>query len=130
MRISRMRIGTFGLAAFVALMALFIPANLPAWQKSIRFDRITPEDGLPEEYVMSMAQDSFGYLWFGTGSGLAKYDGHRFTVYRQEPGKPDSLSSSTVISVFVDSEGTVWAGTDVGLDRFDRATETFDPLPP
>jgi len=114
------------LAVCAALTASFVPASSQAWQQYIRFDRITLADGLPEEYILSMAQDELGYLWLGTGVGLARYDGHQFRLYQANPDDPGALSAATVISVYVDGEGTVWAGTDAGLNRFDRATETFE----
>ena len=99
--------------------------GLHAWQKSIRFDRITVEQGLPDNYVRSIVQDSRGFMWFGTANGLAKYDGYRFTVYQHDIDDPNSISSNQILYVFVDRQGTLWIGTDAGLNRFSREQETF-----
>lgn len=125
MRISCMRIGAFKLAVCAAFMVFLVPTNLPAWQKSIRFDRVTTDDGLPEEYVMAMAQDDLGFMWFGTSAGLARYDGQDFAVFLPDPDRPGSIASPVVISLYVDRDGALWAGTDVGLERFDRETGGF-----
>jgi signal transduction histidine kinase/ligand-binding sensor domain-containing protein len=41
------------------------------------------EDGLPSDIVKACAQDSLGYFWYATDEGLVKYDGIRFTSYRE-----------------------------------------------
>ena len=38
------------------------------------------EDGLPQNSVTAVVQTRDGYLWLGTYSGLARFDGARFTV--------------------------------------------------
>jgi len=107
------------------LLNLLIPSALYAWQKYIGFDRITTEQGLPDNYVRSVVQDNHGFMWFGTANGLAKYDGYRFTVYQHDIDNPDSISSNDILNVFEDREGTLWVGTDAGLNRFNREQETF-----
>ncbi len=111
--------------AFVVLLGIFSFSNLNAWQKSIRFDRITVADGLPGAFARSIVQDKRGFMWFATSNGLAKYDGYRFTVYRHDLDDPGSVSSNEILSVFEDHQGTLWVGTDAGLDRFYREQETF-----
>jgi len=119
------RISKYLLTACLSLLCLFVLPSLHAWQKSIHFDHITVEDGLPDNYVYSSVQDSRGFMWFGTHNGLAKYDGYRFTVYRHDLDDPESISSRLILNVFEDHLGTLWVGTNAGLDRFNREQETF-----
>ncbi|MFH1569707.1 MAG: two-component regulator propeller domain-containing protein, partial [Gemmatimonadota bacterium] len=45
------------------------------------FTTFTAQDGLvSDEYVMCVAEDRQGALWFGTGDGVSRYDGQRFTT--------------------------------------------------
>lgn len=39
------------------------------------------EQGLSNNYVVSITQDKQGFLWFATEEGLNKFDGTRFTTY-------------------------------------------------
>ncbi|MFC1775746.1 two-component regulator propeller domain-containing protein [Pseudomonadota bacterium] len=119
------QIGKYRLMICVVLLSIFMLPGANAWQKNIRFDRITIDQGLPDQFVHSIAQDSQGFMWFATANGLAKYDGYRFTVYKHGPDDPDSLSSNQVITVYVDRQGALWVGTDDGLDRFNREQESF-----
>jgi ligand-binding sensor domain-containing protein/signal transduction histidine kinase len=83
---------------------------------------------LSNTYILSIAEDRSGNLWFGTsGGGLNRFDRKTglFTVYRHDAADSGSLSDDFVYSLFVDRQGTLWAGTDNGLDRFDPATQRF-----
>ncbi|HRH39279.1 MAG TPA: two-component regulator propeller domain-containing protein, partial [Flavobacteriales bacterium] len=92
----------------------------------VYLDAITAEDGLPMGYVLAMAQDSTGYLWFGTNDGLARYDGYDFTVFRHDPQDSNSIGSNRISSLLVDREGYLWVGfAPFGLDRYDPRTGRF-----
>src|ERR1041385_1566339 len=41
----------------------------------------TTEKGLPENSVFSLLQTRDGYLWVGTGYGLARFDGIHFKTF-------------------------------------------------
>jgi ligand-binding sensor domain-containing protein len=76
--------------------------------------------------VTAIIQDSRGFIWIGTHDGLNKYDGYTFTVYRSQPGNPDSLSDNAVSTLCEDRDGMLWVGTiGGGLTRFDPNRETF-----
>ncbi|MBK9513523.1 MAG: hypothetical protein IPO05_07820 [Flavobacteriales bacterium] len=72
----------------------------------IHLDAITVEDGLPQGYVQAMAQDSTGYLWFGTRDGLARYDGYSFTVFRHNEQDTNSIGGDHISSLLGDWEDT------------------------
>ncbi len=108
-----------------AAVAPTLQADLPAQNPSAKFDRITPADGLSYPIVRDILQDRHGFIWFATDSGLNKYDGYSFTVYKNLPGDPTSIRFDAVSAIYEDSDGTLWVGGGGGLDRFDRATETF-----
>jgi len=57
-------------------------------------------EGLPQTSVGAVAQSRDGYLWLGTGSGLVRFDGVRFTLL--EAGRVEALAA--------DPEGRMWAG--------------------
>ena len=54
----------------------------------MHFSHLSVEDGLSQNNVQAMLQDSAGYMWFATESGLNRYDGYDFTVYRHDPQDP------------------------------------------
>ena len=70
------------------------------------------EDGLPENLVTSAAQTRDGYLWFGTFSGLVRFDGERFRVFN--PTNAPELPDRRVVRLFEDSMGVLWIGHEAG----------------
>ena len=92
---------------------------------TLRFDQLSVEHGLAQESVLAIAQDRQGYMWFGSQSGLSRYDGYRMVVYKNIEGDKTSLADNWVGELHVDSQGQLWIGTDNGLDRFDAASQTF-----
>ena len=91
-----------------------------------KFDRLTIEDGLSQNTVFCILQDSRGFMWFGTQDGLNKYDGYEFTAYRNNPNDLNSLSHNVVFSLVEDQNGNLWIGTyGGGMNKFDPQTNYF-----
>jgi signal transduction histidine kinase/ligand-binding sensor domain-containing protein len=70
------------------------------------------DDGLPQNAVTAVLQSQDGYLWVGTYSGLARFDGVRFTVFNDN--NTPELASSRVTSLFEAPDGTLWIGHENG----------------
>ena len=95
------------------LLGCFIPHK--SIGQDIRFKHLTTNDGLSQNAILAMVQDSDGFMWFGTKDGLNKYDGYRFIVFQNEPNNPNSISSNYISELFTDSNGKLWVGTENGL---------------
>jgi len=118
-------------AAWLILGGILVQAELFASLpgRYSRFERLFPESGgTPVMGISSILQDREGYLWFGTMSGLARYDGYRF-VFHSPPSGPGAagVSGATVVYPAIeDSRGDIWFGTDgQGLFGFDKDKENF-----
>ena len=86
------------------------------------------EDGLPENLVTSAAQTKDGYLWFGTFSGLVRFDGERFRVFN--PTNTPELPDRRVVRLFDDNQGTLWIGHEAGHVSRYRQGRFESVLPP
>ncbi|MEX2529020.1 MAG: two-component regulator propeller domain-containing protein [Gemmatimonadota bacterium] len=79
----------------------------------------------------SLSQTPDGMLWFGSQTGLVRFDPQTrtFRHFRNDPTDPSSLGHDRVRAILVDPtdpQGTLWVGTvGGGLNRFDLATERF-----
>ncbi len=94
---------------------------------NLKFRHITSKDGLVQNNVVSILQDSKGFMWFGTRAGLNRYDGYDFQLYEHVPGNDNSLSSSQISSMYEDNQGYIWIGhAGGGLDRYDPETDSFE----
>ncbi len=75
------------------------------------------EDGLPHSAINALIQSRDGYLWMGTGAGLVRFDGLRFTSVFSEEASP--LANSYVWTLLEDDDGVLWIGSSNGLSRYD-----------
>jgi signal transduction histidine kinase/ligand-binding sensor domain-containing protein len=90
------------------------------------FRTYTDRDGLPQNVVNAIAIDSRGYLWVGTQSGAAYYNGHRWvSVDLPQKAVSNLVNQNGVLAA---SDGSVWFGTrDGGVSRLrDGQWTTFD----
>lgn len=73
---------------------------------------------LPQHTVLSLLEDRQGYLWFGTGAGLASYDGYQLRSFFHQPGVANSLSHNLVLALAQDPDGSLWIATNNGISRY------------
>lgn len=107
-------------AILVLLTALAGLAAAPLAQR-LPLQRYSVEDGLPQSTVLRAIQDSRGYLWIGTQSGVCRFDGLTFTTY----SRSDGCGETDVIALAEDARGNVWASTlQEGVFRFDGRSWT------
>ena len=85
---------------------------------------VTLFHGLPSDRVRAIAQTPDGAMWFGTETGLAKFDGRR-TQTINDPALP----TGRILALQTDKDGALWIGTEAGTTRFNdgqfiKANET------
>jgi len=51
-----------------------------------------------------MLQDRDGFMWFGTETGLCRFDGARFRTFTTKDGLPDN----EILRMYEDSKGRIW----------------------
>jgi len=61
-------------------------------QYNYKFDQLSVDDGLKNSRVVSVVQDSEGYMWFATHNGLDKFNGADITHYSLS--SPDRIFSN------------------------------------
>lgn len=92
---------------------------------SFKFSHFSLNEGLSHSIVVSCCQDSLGHMWFATHDGLNRYDGYRFTVYKNDQQDSTSIADNLIRKVYTDSKGGLWIGTDKSLSFYDRDKEIF-----
>jgi ligand-binding sensor domain-containing protein len=92
---------------------------------SLKTGYITKEDGLSQNYISSIVQDSKGFLWFGTLDGLNCYNGYNFKIYYSKPDDTTSISCNQIKKMVMGKDGHIWIGTYNGLNCFDPNTNKF-----
>ncbi len=95
-------------------------------QTKLRFDIFSQEDGLPNNQVQCIYQDSKGWMWIGTSQGLSRFDGYKFVNFLPNPNDSSSIRGNLVRVIKEDNKGNLLIGTETGgLNIFDRRKETF-----
>jgi ligand-binding sensor domain-containing protein len=79
---------------YIILFLFLFLGNTYAQKKSIRFRHYTMEEGLPQNLVDCILQDSEGFMWFGTWGGLVRFDGYTFKIYRQQLTEYSTISNN------------------------------------
>lgn len=95
-------------------------------ENQLKFRHLTTQQGLSQNSVISIAQDKEGFMWFGTQSGLQKYDGYRFQHFQHDPKNKTTISSGIVTTITFDAGGDLWAGIFPNtVNVFERDTNQF-----
>lgn len=76
-----------------------------------RFQNYDVADGICHPFIYTINQDKDGFVWFGTGEGLCRFDGFSFESF----ATVDSLSNDVVNYSYKDSFGNLWFGFNNGL---------------
>ncbi len=74
-------------------------------------------DGLPSREVKVMAEDSTGYLWVGTPSGIAKAYLYGENLSFIEGENNEKLTWQNVYLIAFDKENNIWIGSQKGVER-------------
>ena len=90
--------------------------------KNIRFNHFSADKGISQPIFSSIIQDQKGYMWFGTFTGLIKYDGYNITTFNSDPTNKNSLPDDGVNKLCEDSNGNIW----IASVNYPRLTK-YDP---
>ncbi|MBC7565891.1 MAG: response regulator [Pedobacter sp.] len=94
--------------------------------RQIHFNRLDSRNGLSENNINCILQDSRGFIWLGTQDGLNRFDGTTFKVYRNEHQDLSTLSNDFITGLAEDRAGNIWIATNEGgLNKFDRRKNRF-----
>lgn len=107
------------------LLYIFLINNLYALPK-IYIKHYGAEDGLPQNTVMDILQDQKGVMWFSTWDGLCKFDGYKFTGYKNWKRSTYPMRSNRIDRIIEDKNGNIWIlSYDKEPHRFNPKTESF-----
>jgi len=96
-------------------------------KQNLKFNHLDISDGLSQNNVMCLMEGSRGFMWFGTRDGLNKYDGYKFTVYKNDAKDSNSISNNFITGIVEDASGrSTWITTrGGGLNHYDKEKDRF-----
>jgi hypothetical protein len=92
----------FGHTFFVLCCCLFYSSGLFA--QAHHYVHYTTRDGLAGATLYTITQDSEGFMWFATETGLSRFDGRNFKNFTVEDGLP----SNEVFGFYEDRRKRLW----------------------
>jgi ligand-binding sensor domain-containing protein len=111
---------------FLWLLCVMCVIKPFAQTPNYQFSRIDIKKGLSHNQVNAIFKDSKGFVWFGTMSGLNRFDGYRFRVFRNDAADANSISDNYIEKILEGPDETIWVFTRNGINVFDPRTEKFD----
>ena len=94
----------------LSITAFICLSFIPLFAQNINFKHYGIEEGIIHPTIYTISQDKSGFLWLGTGAGVCRFDGVKFST----PHSKDTLSDTYVTTSFCDKNGNAWFGYDDG----------------
>lgn len=116
--------------SLLLFFTLFVAAVVEAAViPDMKFRRLDTREGLSNSMVSCIFRDSQGYVWFGTGYGLNRYDGYRFRTYFSYEKDTTTLRNNRVDEIQEAHGGRLWLKQGMNYSLYDPVTEKVDRNP-
>ena len=116
--------------SLLLFFTLFVVAVVEATViPDMKFRRLDTREGLSNSMVSCIFRDSQGYVWFGTGYGLNRYDGYRFRTYFSYEKDTTTLRNNRVDEIQEAHGGRLWLKQGMNYSLYDPVTEKVDRNP-
>ncbi|OQP56780.1 two-component regulator propeller domain-containing protein [Niastella populi] len=110
----------------ISIVLLLPPFIVLAQSEHYNFSKLDIHNGLSHNQVNAIYKDTDGFLWFGTMSGLNRYDGNSFKVYNKKFNDSTSLLDNSVIQLRELPGKKMWVATRSGPCIYNSQTEKFE----
>jgi signal transduction histidine kinase/ligand-binding sensor domain-containing protein len=104
--------------AFLSLSVLLIAYQVSAQQ--YRFHEYRVEQGLPSDVIKAVTEDSLGFIWIASDDGLVKYDGVKFTTYK------NGMRSQFAKGFIKSGDGRLFAFSDLDFVEIINRIDTVE----
>lgn len=119
----------FTLIQLILLLMSYTWAQDKLSRSNLLHNRLTIDNGLPDNMVRRIVQDRQGFIWLATDNGLARFDGTNTKIYRHIPGDSSSLPGNILIDmVYVPTSNIFYILSYEGLVKFCPENESFTLL--
>src|ERR1700760_2989068 len=111
---------------YLPFLLLFAAGECLFAQNNVyKFSHLDITNGLSDNQVSCVFKDSKGFMWFGTTSGLDRYDGYQFRIFKHNIKDPTSLGENNVLNIYQGPDEKLWIFTHSAISIYNPTTETF-----
>lgn len=107
------------------LLLLTTIVAFQAYGADVRFRNIQTQNGLSNDDVNCIFKDSHGFMWFGTASGLNRYDGYAVKIFHSQRPDTTALRDNYVQNIQEDSHGNLWICAGDTYSVYNPVNECF-----
>src|SRR5574344_327760 len=109
------------------LVILLLLSSISANARKFVVKQLGMDKGLSSNYILSIAQDKRGYMWFATEEGLNRFDGLQFYTYYKNGTKGKGLTGNELNCLLDDPKQPIlWIGTQRdGINAYNYADNSF-----
>ncbi|HXL57175.1 MAG TPA: two-component regulator propeller domain-containing protein, partial [Chitinophagaceae bacterium] len=107
------------------LISFLAVCNAGAQVNSYQFSQLDISAGLSHNQVNCIYKDAKGFMWFGTMSGLNRYDGYTFKIFKHGIHDSLSLTDDDVIRISEVPGNKLFIQTSNGNNIYDPLCEKF-----
>ncbi|HEY4206921.1 MAG TPA: two-component regulator propeller domain-containing protein, partial [Puia sp.] len=109
------------------LLLSWIPfARIDGQSNDYAFSHLDVAGGLSNNHITCIYKDARGYMWFGTASGLDRWDGYQFKVFKHDAHDTNSISDNYIEQMFQGPDGKLWVESRAGrFNMYDLTTDKF-----
>jgi signal transduction histidine kinase/ligand-binding sensor domain-containing protein/DNA-binding response OmpR family regulator len=112
--------------SFLAVTLIWACSNALAQSSQYRFSHLDVGNGLSQNQINCIFKDSQGFMWFGTASGLNRFDGQDFKIFKHDSKNKNSISDDFITKVFEGPDKKLWISTRNRYCYYDPETEQFN----
>ncbi|SFO59117.1 Signal transduction histidine kinase [Chitinophaga sp. YR627] len=106
------------------LLPLLLLVSYAYAQPSYQFSSLDVNNGLSNNQVNSIYKDARGFMWFGTMSGLNRYDGYAFKTFRHS-ADPGAINDDYITGIYPAPDNQLFIRTRNGDNFYNPVTEQF-----
>jgi len=109
----------------ICFLILFVCLYKETLAQDYEIEHITSEQGLPDNRLMCLYKDTYGFVWIGTKTGLSRYDGHNFRNYVLNPEAEKNIDKYVLFFLEKGMDSLFIASYGSGVWVYNQRTEQF-----
>lgn len=111
-----------------SFFSVFNTSSLYPQDNRVVFSHLDVNNGLSENWIKCIFKDSKGFVWFGTNSGLNRFDGYKFEIFQENISDSTSIADNSINAITEDRDGNLWVGTGGGVSILNCETYKFSRI--
>ena len=109
----------------VVLLGVLVTPAASSASSDVRFRVLQTQNGLSNDDVNCIFKDSHGFMWFGTASGLNRYDGYAVKIFHSQRPDTTALRDNYVQNIQEDTHGNLWICAGDTYSVYNPVNECF-----